>query len=391
MGEILFKRTLHPVGHGAFFTEQFFSKEEGISSINVVYDCGSLHSRSASVPSVISNEIKISFDNDEHIDMVFISHFDNDHVNGLMGLLGEGRNKRMDSRTHVFIPFKYPYLILVMEDDYPEFCEFIRAGIKNGVHFIGVDIGDEVSYINIDDSKFIEGNGSLSFGISEKFINVFYLGNQIWHYMPFMRERSLNHVGDFYKRIKKELPDINLNNVEHILDNANFSSLKKIYKEIGHTENGVTRININSLLMLSFPSRDIQTEQTYIQNPFYKNWHGMDSPYSSIPPSCLYTGDTSLSSDLNIINHCVCELKKHSGDFKIGMMQIPHHGSKYCYNQNIASSQYVFSAFLNFLQKKNDNSSKIIADFSQNNKSVFLITKDCNSRFVLKIKINTNN
>lgn len=304
-----------------------------------------------------------------------------------MGLLGDSSKKRMDNRTNVFIPFKYPYLVLAMEDDYPELCKFIRAGIENSVHFIGVDIGNEGSYINIGNTKFIEGSGSVSVRITQKFIDILHQGKLIWHYMPFMRECSLNYVGNFYEMIKKELPNIDLDNIEQILNNVNLSSLKNIYKQIGHTENGVTRININTLLCLSFPSRDIQTEQTYIQNPFYKNWHSTNSSYSSIPPSCLYTGDTSLSNDLNIITHCVNVLKIHSDDSKIGMMQIPHHGSSHCYNQGISSTPLVYSSFLNFSPKKNDISSVICENFSQNNKSVFLITKDCNSRFVLKIKI----
>ena len=82
--------------------------------------------------------------------------------------------------------------------------------------------------------------------------------------MPFMRECSLNYFGNIYEMIKKELPNIDLDNIEQILNNVNLSSLKNIYKQIGHTENGVTRININTLLCLSFPSRDIQTEQTLI-------------------------------------------------------------------------------------------------------------------------------
>jgi len=36
---MVFKRVLHPVGQGAFFTEQFFDNA-GKAVFNVVYDCG---------------------------------------------------------------------------------------------------------------------------------------------------------------------------------------------------------------------------------------------------------------------------------------------------------------------------------------------------------------
>ena len=36
---MVFKRVLHPVGQGAFFSEHFY-EDSGINYFNVVYDCG---------------------------------------------------------------------------------------------------------------------------------------------------------------------------------------------------------------------------------------------------------------------------------------------------------------------------------------------------------------
>ena len=44
MGEIVFKRVLHPVGQGAFFTEQFFDNN-GKTIFNVVYGCGEMRTK----------------------------------------------------------------------------------------------------------------------------------------------------------------------------------------------------------------------------------------------------------------------------------------------------------------------------------------------------------
>lgn len=38
---IYVKRTFHPVGQGAFFTEQFYDNSQKKLLYNVVYDCGS--------------------------------------------------------------------------------------------------------------------------------------------------------------------------------------------------------------------------------------------------------------------------------------------------------------------------------------------------------------
>lgn len=81
-----FTRTLRPVGQGAFFTECF--DMDGYETI-VVYDCGS-----TSKEPLIS-EIK-QFKNDHNsffdyapapFNILFISHFDDDHVSGLKELL----------------------------------------------------------------------------------------------------------------------------------------------------------------------------------------------------------------------------------------------------------------------------------------------------------------
>ena len=69
--KIKMQRTFYPVGQGGFYSESFKAEN---NNFNVVYDCGSL---SRGVDKVISN----SFDKNEDIDILFISHFDSDHVN----------------------------------------------------------------------------------------------------------------------------------------------------------------------------------------------------------------------------------------------------------------------------------------------------------------------
>lgn len=93
MSDIIFSRTLHPVGHGAFFTEHL-KKIDGEgkekSFLNVIYDCGAT-ARGNNIPSIIRKEINITFDTNEHIDLLFISHFDEDHTNGIEYLLTNTR------------------------------------------------------------------------------------------------------------------------------------------------------------------------------------------------------------------------------------------------------------------------------------------------------------
>ena len=69
-------RTIHPVGQGAFYTEHLFKRKECRACI--VYDCGSTTPGNA-----LQKEIKSTFQAYKEIDVLFLSHLDLDHVNGI--------------------------------------------------------------------------------------------------------------------------------------------------------------------------------------------------------------------------------------------------------------------------------------------------------------------
>ena len=75
------ERIFHPIGHGAFYTERFYERDNDDPSLSVVYDCGS------KTPSILHNEIDITFLNHDVIDLFFVSHFHNDHICGVDYLL----------------------------------------------------------------------------------------------------------------------------------------------------------------------------------------------------------------------------------------------------------------------------------------------------------------
>lgn len=91
------RRSFLPIGQGAFCWEQFFNHSahspEEDKRINVVYDCGSL-----SGIKLLHMQINRCFKRDEKIHAVFLSHFDEDHVNGLEYLLIHNKVE------HIFFP-----------------------------------------------------------------------------------------------------------------------------------------------------------------------------------------------------------------------------------------------------------------------------------------------
>ena len=67
----MIERIFHPIGQGAFYSERHMS-----CNINIVYDCGTTNPSLPAKQKVVSN----SFSEDDVIDILFISHFDKDHI-----------------------------------------------------------------------------------------------------------------------------------------------------------------------------------------------------------------------------------------------------------------------------------------------------------------------
>ena len=82
------KRTFHAVGQGAFYTERFYEGETSV--FNAVYDCGTSSSN-----NYLFKAIDDFAKEKNSIDLVFVSHFHGDHVNGINRLLGQCEAKKI--------------------------------------------------------------------------------------------------------------------------------------------------------------------------------------------------------------------------------------------------------------------------------------------------------
>ena len=80
-------RSFLPVGQGAFYLEQFRIGDE---KINIIYDCGSSTSF-----EILRKRITENLSSGSSIHAVFISHFDEDHINGLPYLLSNYKVKNL--------------------------------------------------------------------------------------------------------------------------------------------------------------------------------------------------------------------------------------------------------------------------------------------------------
>lgn len=353
---MVFKRVLHPVGQGAFFTEQFYD-ESGKVIHNVVYDCGSFTSQSM----LLEYEIRNTFEKNAHIDLLFISHFDEDHVNGLMILQNQ---TKIDKDTKVIIPFKYPYLLMVMDDDYPTLARFVMRMFNIGAQVIGIE---EISGENVrrDPIAIVAPMGNAPIE-TEKNIG------PIWYYYPFMLpdQKSLQKV--FEGKVKDI---VKLDDPNEIL--AKRKELRNIYKTIGKTKGGVTRINVNALFLLSFPAVNVACNTNI--------WHQINLIGGAVP-TCFYTGDSNLKGNgYDEVKQRVKDvLDVYSKGTKVSMMQVPHHGSDKCFPEKMAdrSDGFFECAFVNCnpWHRQQVFDSSIIGEFTRNNKTLLLVTEYYHSR-----------
>ena len=94
-------RVIHPIGQGAFYSERIECDDR---TYNIVYDCGSGNFNKA--PKLLEREIASCYKKNDVIDVLFISHFDNDHINGINEL-----RRHISEIKNVIVP-------LIEQDDF---------------------------------------------------------------------------------------------------------------------------------------------------------------------------------------------------------------------------------------------------------------------------------
>ena len=384
MAEITFKRTLHPVGHGAFFTEEICI---GNVTYNVVYDCGSKSKR------IVKWQIQQFAEKNKHIDLIFISHFDSDHINCLKEL---SNCCKIDENTKIIIPYYYPAFHQIVGFNNSIYLETIEETFaffnEKKVHLIMVksseyyEPGVPIDFRNINGDVIHLSNGITATIIHSGIRICVFNGDDtpVWNYVPF------NYGEDNERKIQKKLEELNLvdlkgdlivDEFKKMLDQSKncsqstpkdtrLSELKDVYNSIAHGS-----INANSLQVLSY--EDSQTSgmeyNTELDCIIYvKEKQKWIHDYQC---SCLYTGDT----DLNISNaiNVIKNIRHNYLQDKLMIIQIPHHGSWYNYKSDIISMAEI--GFVNFKPKVKychfDNNIPI--DYIEGNHTLLCVTDTC--------------
>lgn len=323
MRPINFRRTFYPVGQGVFYIEEFNLSKD--SKFTIVYDCGSTTLKIRE----IEKEIERVFPKGHQIDILFISHFHADHINGINKLRKHCRIKEVimpliNDKTEIIILQALNYLETndTIYNDLIENPEKFFSESNNGEWRTTITriapIDDEEEY----------RNNVLKSG-TERGIQGLYKYN--WVFIPYNYKQK-DGITDFQQQLNEK--GLSIETIKNIIKNVKdedykdtIKKLKEIYEKMSKNKD----LNKTSMILYSGPRK-------YNRNNCYLTSYNLRyayclSPHCFAPHSlrsgCLYTGDINLNED-NMVKDINEKLDKVS-QF-IGTLQIPHHGSWYNFN-----------------------------------------------------------
>ncbi|MGH2279383.1 MBL fold metallo-hydrolase [Aliarcobacter sp. ERUVET-7] len=369
-------RTFHPVGQGAFYSERH-------ENFNVVYDCGTEFTKRSD--KGIKRTVETAFRKEEEIDILFISHFDFDHVGHIRTLKNSVKKIKK-----VVLPLLHNDIKILLASFYKGLGEDnVSALISNPQEFFGEEttiievelsentetpIDNDLEHIEIDNLNSNQQSGK---GIIKKF------AKYEWIYIPYnhnyksrrsVLETELTKAGFDVDKIKN---DANYSLTESII---NRKKLRKIYDTL------TGKINENSMVVYSgiiqYPDSKFRIYNLF-HNLFcmddyfhYRFWRG----HINDKISCIYTGDT----DLNVVKIKLIFAKYWDS---LGMIQIPHHGDINSFHADIFDFPrlYPISAGKNNIY--GHPSDKVVIDILSYNSCPILVTEDKNSIFIQIIEI----
>lgn len=298
------KRTFHPVGQGAFYTEVFYNEDR--SRFIMVYDCGT-ETGEKNMEVSLDDQIDLFKKRKLHIsqiDILFISHFHADHINGLKRLLENVRIKKtvipmldepaiIATRVHNHLRYSRNNAEAV-----DKVIEDLYHGGKGSERFgeivvVGPDKRDEPQIL---EDGWVRAPRVKTRWYSGDRIPV----NKYWEFIPFNSIKFNDpRALDLITRIDFHF---GLNyNLDYLIKNY-LSSLKDIYRKAM----GSTNDNLYTLVVVSQPVDGVKP---------------MPKPRLA---HCIYMGDFDYRQSADPWER----LKGVINYDEIGMVQVPHHGAK---------------------------------------------------------------
>lgn len=329
-------RTLHPSGHGAFFTERI--RQDGKNDFIVVYDCGA---KDVEERELLKKEVDEFFDSNDKIDILFISHFDSDHVNGI-----EFLKPYISDKTKLVMPFSYEYFYLVKDTPVLQYMSMVMGVVADlSVKQYWVKYADISRPESSDGQGLMVDGQDINAGFLDSGTRMGYAASSKdpkkykWIYVPFNLYDDRYYREKFEGEVRAKLGKDPQVIKPSELDKEAIEKLREIYKSLGpyktkdvkdstKKSNGSKNINFNSLILLS-KATHYNCNCSSRMPLIYMCCRNCDMS-GLCDGSCLYTGDSNLKR-----SDCVNRLRTILGYYTqlpICLFQLPHHGSRdnYC-------------------------------------------------------------
>ena len=363
MSHIRLERTIWPVGHGAFYTEQFKDGRDVL--FTAAYDCG------AKNLSLITKYIqKTTGDLKTPIDVLYISHLHTDHINGLYYLLHPQTASKTPLVKKVILPHLHPNAVLeaiiynfISTASKRESAEANETTQTLLLNLLNGEYGEQVTQVGED------GESSVVIQLGEEGVNnpkvipvrvkdnanilLQSHGKAIWlykpvYYLPTEKCEKLKQAVDVlmggkllnggdnidWKALLSYLHSLPKNKK----GNIDCSKLKNEYDNIFK---GDQPHNAYSMPVYSGPMVEVSFGYIYPRWWYFGGIMNSDEDILCRPSidflachtaPCLYTGDfeAEIPDNLN-------KLKQLLGILwaKVGLLQIPHHISDSNYNPDL--------------------------------------------------------
>jgi beta-lactamase superfamily II metal-dependent hydrolase len=364
-----FTRTFHPVGQGAFYSE-VHRLEDGREFI-VVYDCGT---NTADVKSRLKKEVHSALKT-EDVDILFISHFDADHVNGIQYLKPKIIVLPILSDDEKFV---FSIMSAIDGNDYDSNIEqTIRnyfSANRLGVKILKVDKYSERREYNNAESLNLSDLNDGDIIQSGQHIGIHNAANGLWTYIPFNFDMNQAKLQTLIGEIKNNNIDINRIKADAKYLSSNIDTLKAIFGRYG---------NLNNHSMVLY-SGTINADEHYT-----KLFHGRGycccrrcyCRYVLDNCGCVYFGDITINR--KVVDGLNAGLRLLQDN--VTTIQVPHHGSKKSYKSMMFDKlKNVRCCAISF--GKNNSyghpSSYVVGDILRSCKCVKYVTEDKDSIFM---------
>lgn len=365
-------RTFYPVGHGAFYTERFNDKG-GERLLTMVYDCGG---RSK---NIVTNQIKEAFVYKDIVDWLFISHLHNDHINGVTTLLNHCDVKRIVlpalEDDLIVEALLYNYIETEeFDNDANKFVEQLLIGDFGSTKITKVESFKENKNVPISvvDSESIGSVLASGTAIEVKRIN--------WLYYPI--NLSLSNSVSIIKKLA-EVANISsssfylngrldYNKIRDVVKNIDISKVAKIYQGVFGRKH-----NSYSMPVVSIAAVCLSAKCT--------RWcHKIGETPMRCLTNCLYTGDFEAKNKFIELQKVFDKLDIDYS--KIGILQVPHHGSKHNMDADMYKSGKICIISANSGDKKHPDM-LVIQNIQLNNSIPIVVSENESSiqRFLIPL------